>query len=265
MVVAIVGIALVGLTLRDVFHTLFHPGGHGGLASLICRAAWVVCIHLGQRARLLAGPSGVLLTVIAWLLLLIAGFALILVPLLPEGASYGSGSPQGSPFVDALYLSAVSASTLGLGDVVIQDPSWRWLAPFEGLLGFGVITAAITWLTQIYPALSRRRSLSLDVWTTLEEYGASPPVQPSSVVRSWATRLAAVSVDFVQNTETFWFRENDPRLSLGPALHRLDDVVATNPDIEENRQLQRSLKVLREIMRSQYGPHAASHLAGNRE
>tara|TARA_B100000378_G_C17725115_1_gene300240 strand:- start:227 stop:460 length:234 start_codon:yes stop_codon:yes gene_type:complete len=77
--------------------------------------------------------------------------------------------------------------------------------------------------------------------------------------------LAAVSVDLVQNTETFWFRENDPRLSLGPALHRLDDVVATNPDIEENRQLQRSLKVLREIMRSQYGPHAASHLAGNRE
>lgn len=262
---AILGVAVVGLALRDVFHTLFHPGGHGGLASLTCRTAWVVSTRLGSRARLLAGPSGVLITVVAWLLLLVAGSTLILLPLVPEGASYASGSPQGSPLVDALYLSAISASTLGLGDVVIQDPSWRWFAPLEGLLGFGVLTAAITWLTQIYPALSRRRGLSLDVWTTLADHGGRPTLQPCAVLRSWATRLAGVTVDIVQNTETFWFRESDTRLSLAPALHRLDVVVATHPDSPEIRQLQRSLKVLRETLQSQYGHHAAPHLEANRE
>lgn len=192
-------------------------------------------------------------------MLLVAGFTLILLPLVPDGASYASGSPRGAPVVDSLYLSAISASTLGLGDVVIQDPSWRWLAPLEGFLGFGVVTAAITWLTQIYPALSRRRSLSLDVWSRLadEKQGSLPP---EAVLRSWAASLAGVTVDLVQNTETFWFREKDPRLSLAPALRRLDEVVANYPEGPERRHLRRSVQILRETMQSQYQHHAASHM-----
>ncbi len=215
------GVLVVGLTLRDVFHTLFHPGGHGGLAALLCRGTWSALHRLSDRVAQLAGPGAVLLTILVWLGLVVAGFTLVLWPLVPDGLTYGQGSPQGPPLLDALYVSMVAISTLGFGDVVVQDPALRWLAPLEALLGFSVITAAITWITQIYPVLSRRRSLAVDVWS-----------------------------------RTFWFRESDPRLSLLPALRRLDTVAEQHAGCPEGRHLGRALAVLRETLQEQYGARA---------
>ena len=38
VVIAVVGALLVLLALRDVFHTLFHPGDHGAFSARICAA-----------------------------------------------------------------------------------------------------------------------------------------------------------------------------------------------------------------------------------
>ena len=46
----VAGVLVVALTLRDVFHTLFHPGGHGGLAALLCRGTWSA-LHRRTRRR----------------------------------------------------------------------------------------------------------------------------------------------------------------------------------------------------------------------
>ena len=149
----------------------------------------------------------------------------------------------------------VAISTLGFGDVVVQDPALRWLAPLEALLGFSVITAAITWITQIYPVLSRRRSLAVDVWSRTGGDGPAEDVDTATAA-AWATQLAAVDVDLVQNTETFWFRESDPRLSLLPALRRLDTVAEQHAGCPEGRHLGRALAVLRETLQEQYGARA---------
>ena len=251
----VAGVLVVGLTLRDVFPTLFHPGGHGGLAASLCRGTWMLLHRLGRRTAQVAGPGGLLLTVVVWLGLIIAGFTLVLVPLVPDHVTYGQGSPQGPPLLDALYVSAVTVSTLGFGDVVLQDTALRWLGPLEALLGFAVLTAAITWITQIYPVLSRRRSLALDVWARTGGDGPREEVDASTAA-AWATQLAAVDVDLVQNTETYWFRESDQRLALSPAMRRLARVAAQHSDRAEGRHLDRALEVLRETLRSQYGRHA---------
>ena len=149
----------------------------------------------------------------------------------------------------------VAISTLGFGDVVVTDPALRWLAPLEALLGFSVITAAITWITQIYSVLSRRRSLAVDVWSRTGGDGPAEDVDAATAA-AWATQLAAVDVDLVQNTETFWFRESDPRLSLLPALGRLDTVAEQHAGCPEGRHLARALAVLRETLQEQYGARA---------
>nr|WP_281360133.1 potassium channel family protein [Isoptericola halotolerans] len=59
--------------------------------------------------------------------------------------------------VDALYLSLVSLTTVGYGDITPLTPWLRIAAPVEGLLGFALLTAAVSWVLQVYPALTRRR------------------------------------------------------------------------------------------------------------
>lgn len=257
----LLGAALVVAVLRDVFHTLFHPGGHGSLSSVLGRATFTLARRLGRWATLVAGPTAVLLTTVAWLLLLVVGFAGLLLPLVPQDLAYGSGSPRGPALLDALYLSAISVSTLGLGDVVVQEPWLRWASPLEALLGFAVLTAAITWVTQIYPALGRRRALALDVW--LATRGASQVAghhgeqhgehHDQDVLHAWARALVTVVVDLNQNHETWWFRESDERMSLGPALRTLDAVAETHLDTRGGRHLRRAVDLARETVHAQFG------------
>src|SRR5687767_15328056 len=63
-----VGVAVVLAALRDIFHTLWHPSGRGGLARKVLAAVW----RAGRprrghhRVRLLAGPLAMVVVVVAW-------------------------------------------------------------------------------------------------------------------------------------------------------------------------------------------------------
>lgn len=88
------GIALIGLAVRDIWHTLFHPAARGTLNRLVARAVW----SLGRRltcnrptALTLAGPSALTSVVAVWGLLLVVGWALIYWPHLPEAFLNGTG------------------------------------------------------------------------------------------------------------------------------------------------------------------------------
>lgn len=64
--------------------------------------------------------------------------------------------------VDAPYLSLVTVATLGFIDIVATAPLLRLLI---ALIGFALLTGAVTWMRQIYPALTRRRVLPLRLAT----------------------------------------------------------------------------------------------------
>ncbi len=190
VVTAVVGALLVLLALRDVFHTLFHPGDHGAFSARICAALWAVGSRAGRRGELLAGPLSVVLAMLLWIALLVAGFALLYLPLLPAGATYGHGVPSRGGVEGAAYLSSVALATLGLGDVVLTQPWARLLVPLQGLLGFGVLTAAIGWTSQIYPALARRRSLALDLSAALRAVAVASAKERSSPWRARPPTIA---------------------------------------------------------------------------
>ncbi|MFF8942469.1 potassium channel family protein [Streptomyces sp. NPDC014864] len=63
----------------------------------------------------------------------------------------------------SVYLSLVTVATLGLGDIAPSADWLRIVAPLEAMVGFVLLTATVSWILGIYPALARRRALALRI------------------------------------------------------------------------------------------------------
>ncbi|MFR9799158.1 potassium channel family protein [Streptomyces sp. MS06] len=165
--VTLIGAAVVLIMLRDVFHTLWHPTRHGGLSRFVMTRLWRLSMLGGRSSRTagLAGPVGMVLVVGTWACTMAVGWSLVYWPHMPEGFSFSSRlqpSEHSGP-VDALYLSLTTVATLGLGDIAPAAAWLRIVAPLEAVVGFALLTATVSWILGIYPALARRRALALRI------------------------------------------------------------------------------------------------------
>lgn len=220
------GVLVVLVALRDIFHTLWHPSGRGAISSWVMATVW----RLGRRRRergakgVLTGPTALLLVIVVWIALLVAGGALVYAPHIPEGVVFQSGLDvsERSAVLDAVYLSTVTLATLGYGDIVPVSGWLRIAMPLQALVGFALLTASVTWVLQVYPALTRRRALAV----RLAQLRAIPHDEllhdPHSSVAApllveLAAALAQARVDHTQYMETFYFRDRSEEASL-PAM-----------------------------------------------
>ncbi len=234
-ILTIAGLLLVLTALRDIFHTLWHPGGFGTLSRVLFALTWRVgrLRNRGSRSTEVAGPLGLLVTLVVWTLLMVVGFALVYVARMPEGFFYGSSLEplDSSGPLAALYLSFVALTTLGLGDIQPATPLLRMAVPTEALLGFLLLTAGISWILQLYPALTRRRALARRLTTmarhrtveVVETGEASIAVQHLESVRG---ELASVEIDLLQYGESYYFRETQADVSLAASLPYVAELVA---------------------------------------
>ncbi|MCP2638238.1 potassium channel family protein [Microbacterium sp. HD4P20] len=269
----IVGIVLVVVALNDVFQTLLRPTATGRLSTVVFRTVW----RLSRRGRRLAtasGPLTILATVLVWLTLIAGGWALVYLPHILDGFAYSGVDPSAyHPFAEAMTFSLVALTTLGLGDVVPVDPVIRAIAPLEALTGFAMLSASVSWFMQLYPALSRRRAVAIEL-TSLHEAGMTrdlaelSPERAAAIVRSVSRSLAELTADLVQNAEIFYFAEGDERLSapgaLRYALELRDAALATaSADVRaEGRALASVIDELARVLRHQY-PHLAGDSAAD--
>ncbi|MDP3969270.1 MAG: potassium channel family protein [Nocardioides sp.] len=231
----LVGLGLVATAVRDIFHTLWHPHGFGGVSRLLFRVVWRLGKpwNRGTRSTEMAGPLGLVLTAVCWTALIVGGFALVYLPHLPEGFHHSEPPfPRGASGIeDALYVSAVALATLGFGDIVPATPWLRAVVPLQALLGFVLLTAAISWVLQLYPALTRRRGLArrldtmarTDAAETVEHGDPSIAVGLLEGVREG---LSEVEMDLLQYGESYYFREREPRRSLPACLPQVDVLIA---------------------------------------
>lgn len=148
------GIILVALSLRDILHELFHPGGSGGIARRLMSGMWRVFRRIGRRwpsALLLAGPIILVAVLTVWALMLGVGWALVYWPFLPDEFRFASPliPSEHHRFADALYVSLVALSTLGFGDITPTNAWLRIAATAEGFIGFGLLTAGISWILML--------------------------------------------------------------------------------------------------------------------
>ena len=226
ILLTLAGAAMIALALRDIFDALLHPEGRGTLAAAITRSIWLLSRRGGSHHRvfLLAGPLALGGVILSWALLLAIGWALVYLPHMPDGFRFAEGTGGSGDLVDALHVSLVTLTTIGFGDVIPQAGWLRLALPLEALLGFGLLSATVSWLLLIYPVLARRRSLAYEISLLRKaQYEAGLPVEqlpPDTAARIYAeltSRLVAVERDLVHFPVAYYFAERDERFSL-PAV-----------------------------------------------
>lgn len=183
---ALAGVTVILCGMLGMFHTLLHPSGTGRISRWVLAGTWRLSKSTGHRLGPAIGPAAMVAVVLVWVALQGLGWALIYLTRLPEGYAYSSGVDASDypDFVEALYLSFVILSTLGFGDVVPTDPWIRAASPMEALTGFALLTAALAWFMQIYPPLSRRRTLALKL-KGLAEVGYAGKIDLLGALRWW--------------------------------------------------------------------------------
>ncbi len=224
------GLALIAIALRDIFQTLFRPAGRGHLARLLMESVWRASRRFaGRRPDLLSatGPALVVVVIFAWVGALVLGWALLYWPHLPESFLL---SPQleradQNDLLDGVYLSLVTLTTLGFGDVTPTAPWLRLVTPLEALVGFAVLSASITWIILIHGAVRRRRALAAEV-AALRGTLAQPPVSLPDLddpalerlLGELTPRLFAVGNDLHDVSGAYYFETTAERSSLAEAL-----------------------------------------------
>ncbi|MER7574964.1 potassium channel family protein [Streptomyces sp. NPDC126514] len=228
--VTLTGAVVVLVILRDLFHTLWHPTRHGGLSRMVMTALWrLLSSRHSVRAAGLVGPLGMVGVVVMWAVGVTVGWALVYWPHMPEAFSFSSAlepDEHAGP-LDALYVSLVIVATLGLGDIAPEEGWLRIVAPLEGLVGFALLTATVSWILGIYPALTRRRTLALRVGHLRHADPALPQLDSgtgAAVLDRLADDIARVCVDFVQYPESYYFHDGVGDISLARTIHHAADL-----------------------------------------
>jgi len=221
--VSAAGVMLIAVGCRDIFDALFHPEGKASVGRLVARWVWLTVRRVsGGRPGVfaLAGPLGMIAVISAWAALLIAGWALVFLPHVDDGFRVPAAA-AGGDVVDAFNISIVTLTTVGFGDTTPEAAWLRVVTPLEALLGFGLLSASVSWLLLVYPVLARRRSLAYEVSLLRREeveMGVSlldlDPDVVERVLADLTSRLIAVERDLVNFPVTYYFVEADRRFSL---------------------------------------------------
>lgn len=265
VVLTVAGVGLICFGLRDMFHTLLHPSGQGGLSSAVLAVSWRLSKLSRRRWGSVVGPAAMVAVVALWVALQGIGWALIYYPHLSDGFTYSTGvDPADYPdFLEALYISVVTFTTLGMGDVVPVDPWLRAASPFEALTGFALLTAALAWFTMTYPLLARRRALALHLKGLADvgyadEIGDVDAVTLARVLDALTAEVSAIRIDFAHHTEVFYFSEPNPNLSLAhqlPYALRLQTAALARPEpavVLSSRQLSSALEHLATELKNRF-------------
>ena len=243
VVAVLAGLLLLALLVADVFRTVFVPRGSAGPQTRrVYRWTWALARRVTRRSRRRrhwlshVGPLLLPLTIVLWALELVLSFALVYVALTDRFVL-----PRGSEGLDsvstALYVSAYSATTLGVGDVYASDTVSRLLIVTEAALGFALFTVAVTYLLSIYNALQRSTGLAAEITSYLgaDEWRAGDARTRTGVFASghelvtWLPGVAARIAETTQAQEQYsllsYFHVPDDHRALPVALGRLLEVL----------------------------------------
>ena len=170
MLLPVLGTVLILLLGFDVFLTVFHAQGRGGPVNRrLSRLIWSAARWGGRRSEgskregllALGGPMIVIATLLVWVLLLVTGFALVFYPWV-ETFLVSPGTLR-SPWTEALYYSAYTAATLGLGDVIANSEALRLITMLEAFGGFALLSVSITYFLAVYRELISMQALAADI------------------------------------------------------------------------------------------------------
>ncbi len=235
------GIFLIFLAVWDILLTLMTATGRGPLSRQLMRLAWRGMRPLVQHSRPyreIVGPLAFIGVIGLWAILMVNGWALIYWPFLPGEflVDFGLDLERGSPdnLLAAIYFSMVVLVTLGFGDIVPTAPWLRILVTIQGLVGFGLLTAGISWFLSIHPAITRRRRLAHQISLAREaERDSNVRWDSDAIVEllgSFSSQLIDLHSDQIQFPVIYYFRDADPAGELAPNLRYLLELAGQAQD-----------------------------------
>jgi len=166
------GALLIFVGVVDVFFTVLHYDGLGFLSSRLYNSLYdsvrFLTRPLPRRYRALglstAAPLMVPVTIVVWIFLVSWGYALVYYAGMVRGNFSLSVPSLGPSFMEALYFSGITISTLGLGDITPTNGVYQVIAVSEALTGFGILTLAITYVLGIYGVFQQLGVLSAGLY-----------------------------------------------------------------------------------------------------
>ncbi|MFL5318323.1 MAG: hypothetical protein ACJ790_01605 [Myxococcaceae bacterium] len=259
----VVGVVLIGAALYDIFHTLFHPMGHGSLSGFVMKAVWKLSRALAKHYHRIISIAGAMLfgsAILLWSTMLWLGFALIFTPL-----NHSAGSTDAPPFVDALYRSACFLTTFSAEVPFEHAHPWaRLLVPLESAFGLMVATASISWVMAMQPILRHRRGFAHGmraVFDAMDDEGGVSQVPASELADALgriARELLQIRSDLRHTPGAYYFHAEDEQMSVPAILPRLLEFARAamerpEPEVRiRARMLLRSLDNLAATVRENY-------------
>jgi hypothetical protein len=263
---SILGILTVCWTLREVFTDLFQPSASGSLSSFVSRTLF----RFGKRAHWMlgtAGPLTIVVVIFCWAMLVSIGFAFIFWARFPEAFANTSAEHQDvmGRFWSVLYFSLANLSTVGSTEFTPNGNWIRIVASLESLIGISLLTASITWIVLVYPALGRMRTLARRASTlsrAQEQTGVDLLAGDiESLLGDLAVSVLRTRVDFIHFPIIYYFHADTEGASLGRFLLRLDDLAGRASKQERPERirlgaalLQLSLEDLAQVLAERFMP-----------
>jgi hypothetical protein len=133
-----------------------------------------------------------------------------------------------------LYFSLAALATVGSTEFTPHGTWIRIVASLESLIGISLLTASITWIVLIYPALGRMRTLARRASTLLraqEQTGVdllSGSVE--SLLGDLAQSVLRTRVDFIHFPMIYYFHARSEDISLGRFLISLEELATRGSD-----------------------------------
>ena len=231
----IIGLAMVLLAVQDVFLTLFHPAGRGAMSDYVARIVWRAFRRVSRRhprAITFAGPVAFVGIIATWAALVVFGCSLVYFPYIGSAFAVAPGM---DPYSHRHYIDAFNVSLgalISLGADFNSNASWlRLLMGIEAVIGFGLLTADVSWLLSIYPVLEQRRSVA-QMATLLHhaqlETGNDPTLLPAgeaqTVLNSLTVGLLTLRNQIAQFPITYYFHMGEKQTALAGILGYMADL-----------------------------------------
>ncbi len=238
MILVAIGTVIILLAAYDIFATLFNPRQRVTPSFRGARFLWRgLAPKIVGRSHLLGttGPLLLLSVIGYWTTSMVAGWALIYWPFLPDqGFQIASNLDPGDQdgIIDAIYFSFITLTTLGFGDISPTGDVFRILVPVESAIGFVLLSAGISWILSIYPTLSHRQELAHLIVMTWNQAGAEglsglglDDGEITTFYHEITTKLLIVRNDLLQFPITYYFYSGDELSSLPRAAQYLPSLI----------------------------------------
>ncbi len=242
-----IGMVLALAGIVDVLATTLFFEGHGIIPRKSYRLMWSVGrplfgllpTPLTIYLRTLLVPVLAAVTPLVWILLELFGFGLVFFAGSRIGALAGEpGVAAPKSLSDALYMSGVTLSTLGYGDITPIAAPFRIVSFTEALVGFTIITLTVSYVLSINSAV-RQQGHMVAVLTGLSGKRSDCKTIVAPFLRNPLTggldsllqQLTSETISYRQNLNhyplLYYNTSKDARESVSHAFYLLGRLYAT--------------------------------------